>query len=152
MMKRKKILILIIVVAVIINLGPYLINTYKYHDFVKAVPMNKEWDGHVKSDRDYTYLVEKPPYLSFEGYLSINKNIEPEKNEQFSLIIWPLVLGGYEYGFRVQKNGEAHEIYINKNMEPTKENEDIKGSKQIVDENKEELKSLFKNANRVFDL
>ncbi|MBG9475753.1 hypothetical protein [Priestia megaterium] len=151
MTKRKKIIILLVSVVIVINLVPYLINTYRYADFVKAVPMDKKWEGHVKSEKGYVYLVQKPPYLSFEGYLSINKHVV-KTNDQFSLIIWPLVLGGYEYGFRVQKDGESHEIYIDKNMKPTHENEDIEGSRQIVEENKKELELLFKKANGMFSL
>ena len=37
-------------------------------------------------------------------------------------------------------------------MKPTNENEDIEGSKQIVEQNKKELELLFKKANGMFSL
>lgn len=60
--------------------------------------------------------------------------------------------GDYKYGFRLQQNGKAYEIYVDENMNPTNKDKNNEFVKQLVNENKEELDALFNNANGKFQL
>ncbi|KXG10854.1 hypothetical protein AT864_00722 [Anoxybacillus sp. P3H1B] len=141
----KKILLLITLIFVIWNLSWFLITTIKYNNFVKDIPKN-EWGLHfIKKEDGYIYSVKKPNYLRFTGNLVVANN---EKGE--TLIIWPLIFGGYEYGFRLQKDGAAYEIYVDENMEPI--NKDDTVAAQKVEEYKVELEELFSKANEMWEL
>ena len=56
---------------------------------------------------------KKPGYLSLTGHLGVSKQESME-----GLIIWPLLIGGYEYGFMVQKDGEVYEINLDEELNP----------------------------------
>ncbi|REJ31106.1 MAG: hypothetical protein C6P37_01870 [Caldibacillus debilis] len=56
---------------------------------------------------------KKPGYLSLTGNLGVSKQESME-----GLIIWPLLIGGYAYGFMVQKDGEVYEINLDEELNP----------------------------------
>jgi len=117
--------------------------TIKYNKFIEVVPKN-EWGLHfIKKEDGYIYSVKKPSYLSFTGNLGVANN---EKQE--ALIIWPLLSGGYEYGFRLQKDGRAYEIYVDENMEPIHKDDMV--AVQKVEEYKAELEKLLSKANEMW--
>lgn len=141
----KKILLIVILIFGVWNLSWFCITTIKYNKFVKVIPKNK-WGLHfIEKEDGYLYNVKKPSYLSFTGNLGVSNK---EKGE--ILIIWPLISGGYEYGFRLQKDGVAYEIYVDENMEPIDKNNSV--ATQNVKENKAELEKLFSKANKMWQL
>ncbi|AVD54719.1 MULTISPECIES: hypothetical protein [Heyndrickxia] len=145
--RLKYIFIIVITLFVLWNLCWFTITTIQYHKYVKAVPKNK-WGTHAIRKGNYTYSVKKPDYLSFTGNLAVSR--EDQKDKMEDLIIWPTMTGGYKYGVRLQENGEAYEIYVNEKLEPVDKSDAI--AKKVIMENKEDLKTLFSNANKVWDL
>lgn len=143
--KLKKFLVFIVLLYATWNLIWFLLIAIKYHKFVEVIPKN-EWGLHfIKKEDGYIYSVKKPSYLRFTGNLGISNN-----ENQEALIIWPLISGGYEYGFRIQKNGVAYEIYVDENMEPI--HKDDKVAIQKVKEYKAELEELLSKANEMWQL
>lgn len=142
---RKKIFQFIILGFVILNLSWLLITTAKYNKFIKAVPKNEHGLYSMNKNDGYSYYVKKPNYLHYTGNLTIKNS---EKGEL--LIIWPLISGGYKYGFRLQEDGKAFEIYVDQNMEPI--HKDDVYSIQVLEEHKVELQKLFSKANEMWNL
>lgn len=141
----RNILIAIIILFAVWNLGWFLIITTKYHEFIEDIPKN-EWGRHFITKEDgYIYSVKKPDYLSFTGNLGVANNKKGD-----ALIIWPLMSGGYEYGFRLQKDGVAYEIYVDENMEPINKEDTVAVQKVI--EFKAELEELLSKANDMWQL
>ena len=143
-MKKKIITIGIIAVSlfVLINLVWFIVVTIRYNKFIEAVPKN-EWGRYfIRKDDGYMYSVKKPSYLSFTGNLGV---VSKESDE--ALIIWPSIFDGYEYGFRLQKEEKAYEIYVDENMNPIYEKD-----AHIVNKFKTELEELFSKANETWNL
>ena len=92
----KRIFLFIILGFIILNLSWLLITTVKYNKFVKAVPKNEHNVYSMNKEDGYSYHVKKPNYLHYTGNLTVSNH---EKGEL--LIIWPLMSGGYKYGFMV---------------------------------------------------
>ncbi|GAA0182032.1 hypothetical protein SH2C18_44780 [Clostridium sediminicola] len=141
----KRIFQFIILGVVILNLSWFLITTVKYHKFIKAVPKDKYGVYGIKKEDGFTYSVKKPDYLQYTGNLAVSNM---EKGEL--LIIWPLIFGGYEYGFRVQEEGGAYEIYVDENMNSIDKEDKIAIKK--LQEHKAELEELFFKANEMWKL
>ncbi|MDW7617788.1 hypothetical protein SC499_24720 [Peribacillus simplex] len=140
----KTILILIISIFAVLNLSWFLVTTFKYDGFVEPIPKNK-WGLHFIKKDNYVYSVKKPDYLYYTGNLAVDNT-----EKQTSLLIWPLISGGYKYGFRLQEEGEAYEIYVDKNMEPTNKDKGDPDAVQKVEEHKAELEELFSKANEMW--
>ncbi|MGF7049401.1 hypothetical protein J2T13_003912 [Paenibacillus sp. DS2015] len=137
-------IILIFLLFGVWNLVWLIMTNNRYNGFLEAVPKSKFGNHTIKKDRD-VYNVSKPGYLSFTGNLGINN---PE--EGYALIIWPLIKGGYEYGFRVQKEGKVYEFYLNEQLKPM--DEDNKQVAKLVQEFKPEIAELFEKANSMWEL
>ncbi|GLB61477.1 hypothetical protein [Cytobacillus sp. NCCP-133] len=140
----KNIIIFVVSIFVIWNISWFLITTIKYHKFVEVIPKN-EFGVHVKEKDDYLYNVKKPGYLHFTGNLGVAKT-----NSMDGLIIWPLLFGGYEYGIRLQNDGEVFEIYVDENMKPIDKEDKV--AVQQVEENKDEIEKLISKANEIWNL
>ncbi|MNW45226.1 hypothetical protein D3C74_224850 [compost metagenome] len=149
-MQSVKVKILIIVGLILVllfgvwNIVWLIMTNNRYADFLEAVPKSK-FGNHTMKKNGYSYNVKRPDYLSFTGNLGIN-----DTDGGNSLIIWPLINGGYEYGIRIQTRGEAYELYLNEQLEPI--NKDNKQAAQLVQEFKPEIAALFEKANSVWDL
>lgn len=147
---RNRFFILIMIIILLFavwNLSWYLIITSKYHRFVKDIPKNVAGMHLLKKDDDTLYYVKKPGYLRITGNLSVSNVSE---TQEAVLIIWPLITGGYKYGLRIQKDGFAHEIYVNENQEPVNIEDTVNVEK--VKEYKAELEELFSKANEMWQL
>lgn len=140
----KRIFILIILAVVTLNLSWLLITTIKYNKFVKIVPKN-EFGLYFIVEDGYIYNVKKPAYLQYTGNLGVSN---PEKGEL--LLIWPLMSGGYKYGFRLQEDGSTYEIYVDENMNPIykDDTEDVKK----IEEHKSDIETLFSKSNEMWNL
>lgn len=143
--KGKKIFEFFILGFVILNLSWLLITTIKYNKYVKVVPKNEDGLYVLSKDDGYRYYVKKPNYLHYTGNLTVRNR---EKREL--LVIWPLISGGYKYGFRLQEDGKAFEIYVDENMNPIYK-DDIY-SAQIFEEHKAKLETLFSKADELWNL
>lgn len=140
----RKILTFIVILFIFWNLIWLLITTFKYHHFVEVIPKNK-WGLHMKKEDGYLYSVKKPDYLSFTGNLAIST-----KDNQELLLIWPLVSGGYEYGFKLQKDGDAFEIYIDDKLNPINKKDQF--ALQKVNDYKSDLENLLTKAKNMWQL
>lgn len=142
------VLILMASIFLILNLSWFLITTIKYHEFIEPIPKNKYGLHFIKKDGSM-YSVKKPDYLHYTGNLAVDNT-----QKQTSLIIWPLINGGYKYGFRVQESESqtAYEIYVDENLKPTDKDKDDPTSIQKVTEHKAELEDLFIKANKMWNL
>ena len=141
----KRIFLFIIVVFVIFNLSWFIITTIKYNKFVKVVPKNEDGLYLMFKEDGYSYGVKKPDYLQYTGNLSVSNM---EKGDV--LIIWPLLSGGYEYGFILREEDRGYEIYVDENMEPL-DKDDVNTIK-VFEEHKEKVEELFYKANEVWNL
>ncbi|WP_461205842.1 hypothetical protein [Clostridium sp. DL1XJH146] len=141
----KRILLFIILVFVVLNLSWFLITTLKYNKYIKAVPKNEFGLYGIKKEDGYTYSVKKPDYLHYTGNLAVSNM---EKGEL--LIVWPLIFGGYKYGFSIQYAEGAYEIYVDENMKPI--NEDDMDAIQEIEKHKDELEELFSKENEMWQL
>jgi hypothetical protein len=142
--RTRYILLIIVLLFAVWNVSWYVMTSTKYNKFLEVIPEN-EWKlPFVKKD-GYVYNVKKPAYLSFSGNLGISNDNKPE-----ALIIWPQISGGYVFGFRVEENGQAYEIYVNENMEVVDTKDTIGTSK--VEEYKPVLTELFKKANEMWGI
>ena len=137
-------IILIVIIFSAINLSWLLIITIKYDKYVKATPKN-EWGQYVTFKDGYTYNTKKPGYLHYTGNLAVTNY-----DSSAILIIWPLISGGYKYGFRIQEDGVAYEIYVDGNMKPIYQ--DDKEAIQVVEKSKADLEELFAKANKMWHL
>ncbi|WP_066506473.1 hypothetical protein [Abyssisolibacter fermentans] len=138
--KEKKIIITLISLFLIWNLIWVSVVNLRYNEFLKDIPKNK-WGRYFKEKDGYIYSVKKPDYLRLTGNLAVNNNKKGE-----ALIIWPLMFGGYKYGFRLQKDGLAHEIYVDEHMEPIN-----KENKVLIEKYNVELKQLFDKAKQMWE-
>lgn len=141
----KKIFGVIILGFVVLNLSWFSITTIKYKKYIKDIPKIKNSSYGIKKEDGYNYHVKKPDYLQYTGNLAVD-NYEKGK----LLIIWPLIFGGYEYGFRIQEEGGAYEIYVDENMNPIDKEDKIAIEK--FQEHKTELEELFSKANEMWKL
>lgn len=127
------------------NLVWYLSIQSRYNSFEKVLTLHESGSYYIVDEEGYTYSVNHPDYLRLTGNLGISNLKKGE-----ALIIWPLATGGYEFGFRLQKDGSAFEIYVDENMNPVDKN-DAKVV-QLVNEHKDVLDKLYAKANKVWDL
>lgn len=141
---KKIFLIALISIIVLYNISWFLITTIKYHPYIEVVPKNAYGYNGLTKD-GYCYNVKKPSYLSFTGNLGVTS----QKND-FSLIIWPSLFRGYDYGVRIQEGDTAYEIYVNANLEPIKNEDEY--YKKLLEKYKSEISILFSNANEMWDL
>ncbi|OAB40798.1 hypothetical protein [Paenibacillus glacialis] len=145
--QRVRIFIIVGLILVLLfgawNVAWLITTNNRYDGFLKAVPKS-EFGIHVIKKDGYVYGVSRPGYLSFTGNLAINNS-----DEGNSLIIWPLIKGGYEYGIRIQQEGKVYEIFLNEHLKPA-DNDDTKN--QIFQQLKPEIDMLFEKANLMWNL
>lgn len=141
----KKILIYIALAFVLLNLCWFLITNIKYNKFVKAVPKDEYGLYLLLKEDGYSYYVKKPGYLHYTGNLIVK-----DTNKKISLFIWPLISGGYEYGFRFEENGWFTDINIDKNLEAEAQGKTF--DVQKVKEYKTDLEELYSKANEMWQL
>ncbi|WPP41126.1 hypothetical protein SK066_21615 [Paenibacillus hunanensis] len=138
------ILVSIVILFILWNLVWFGFNYIKYNNFVGALPETST-GNHILVKDGYTYGVKTPDYLSFTGNLSISNSSKGEL-----LIIWPLPFGGYQYGFRLQENGNVYELNLDENMNLVGEQNE--SDLKAVTENKQTIQSLYNKAKAIWDL
>jgi DNA modification methylase len=104
---------------------------------------------YIENDADgFSYSVKYPDYLEFTGNLSIASPSTDEENPYTdSLIIWPLLKGGYEYGVILYTDDTQYQIYIDKNGNAIDEEDE-----NIVAEHSQSILTLLEKANTMWGI
>jgi hypothetical protein len=147
--KRKKltitkVILVVIGLFIVWNIAWYATISIKYAPFTDAVPKN-EYEAHILEKDGYSFNVKKPDYLKLTGNLGVSK-----LESMDALIIWPLLFGGYEYGIRLQDNGEIYEIYVDEKMNPIDENDTV--VKEQIEKNREKIEAMIAKAKEMWPL
>lgn len=140
----KKVIIVIVSIFAIWNLFWFLTTSVKYNKITEVIPKN-EYDVHIKEEDGYLYNVKKPGYLSFTGNLGVAK-----AESMDGLVIWPLLFGGYEYGIRLQSDGEVYEVYVDENMNPISKDDAV--AVQQLEKRKVDIEKMISKANEIWHL
>ena len=90
----------------------------------------------------YNYAVKYPDYLHFTGNMSVGLPVTEEQFFTDSLIIWPKLSGGYEFGALLyDEDGIAYQIYIDYNGKAlSKEDEGV------ISRHSDNISTLLKKA------
>lgn len=135
--------IVIIGIFILFNLIWVITVNIKYARYTKSVPKNEFGIHGITDDEGYSYNVKKPDYLQFTGNLGVTSD------SGNSLIIWPKITGGYEYGVILCIDDVMYQITIDDNMQ-TNENDDY--IKELVKDNQDTIKLLFEKAESMWKL
>ena len=112
-----RIVLCILVFFVLINVFWYAWRMEKYGAYSKEMEENvfSTWivPRYIYTDvNGYDYSVKYPNYLSFTGNLCVGLPTTDDYMFSDCLIIWPRLLGGYEYGISLNEGDESFSIYI----------------------------------------
>lgn len=141
--KKWKLLIGIFGAFVIFNLVWATTISLKYGQYTKQVPKN-DLGIYGKTDQDgYSYNVKKPDYLQFTGNLGVTSE------SGNSLIIWPKLTGGYEYGVILSVDHTMYQITLDSNMQTKDEDEYIK---KLVENHQDTILELLDKAKNMWEL
>ncbi len=153
MKKFLKTILVILILFILMNIVWFSWRVIKYNNYSKGMDKNTSYSifvpKYLKTDNEgFSYSVKYPDYLSFTGNLAISMPSEDYDYFSDSLIIWPTLLKGYEYGLILydEENNE-YMIEIDENQNP-KESE----NEEIINEHKDNIKILFNKANEVWNL
>lgn len=145
--KNKKIkitIISLIVIFILVNISWFIFVHVKYNPYEQAVKKSTLNSSESEEyDKNFTYSVKKPDYLSLTGNLAVTQNItisskgvrlEKDGKKRYSgvdidAIIWPNISGTYvivinifDYNGKVDSNGnskyEEYEFSLDENMKP----------------------------------
>ncbi len=141
----KKVAIMVVAVFALWNTVWFGYCYFKYSPYTEKVPMNEEFDTYFKQEDGFSYSVKKPDYLRFEGNLAIS-----DYEDTTSLIIWPLVTGGYEYGFMLHEDNQQYEFYVDEELKPIDSSDDF--AIQKINQYKPELEALLDKADQMWSL
>jgi hypothetical protein len=104
---------------------------------------------YIANDEDgFSYGVNYPEYLQFTGNLFVAFPSTDEENPYTdSLIIWPLLKDGYEYGVILYTDDTQYQIYIDKNGNAINEEDE-----NIVLEYSQSILTLLEKANTMWEI
>lgn len=107
-MKKYKIIFTVgIALLVSYHLVWFSIYYLKYSPYTENIPKTEN-GKYVLQENDYYFSVKKPSYLTLTGNLAVMN-----EKENLSLIIWPLLTGGYEYGLQIlDDDGVQYSVMI----------------------------------------
>ncbi|MGG4142392.1 hypothetical protein ABEW34_04605 [Paenibacillus algorifonticola] len=146
LLKNKPLVLVLLALLLfgIYNLIWLLLIQIRYHDFIEATPKSIAGSYITTKDGD-VYNLKIPDYLHFTG----NLGIVSEGREE-SLIVWPKIFGGYDYGIILNKDGQTYEIYVNEKMELIdKEDEN---SQKLLKDNKAAVDELISKADDMWNI
>lgn len=117
--KRKILKIIVIVVGsfVLLNLFWFGWRQIRYLSFTIGMEQTEMSTLLVpryatKDNDDFDYSVKWPGYLSFTGNLSVGFPGTPDDPFTDGLIIWPKLVGGYEYGVILKDPNDPSNGYM----------------------------------------
>lgn len=163
-MKRQKIFI-----AIEIILGCFLIynivwfvNWRSYGKYKNSVGYEDSTNRYFCNDSEgYRYAVFAPEYLRFVGNLTVGNNVWSDKIEEStcSLIIWPLFMGGYEFGVNIYVPIKADENFVYRSysflLDENGDNISGKLSKEektVLEENKDLIRNTYQKAYKMWGI
>ncbi len=146
-MKKKrmllKVLILCISIFAIYNLIWIANIIYVYYPLTENVP--KQESGifmYQDVEKNYTYNVKFPNYLSFTGNLGVSSD------DGSGLIIWPGFLGkNYTYGIILKDGNKIYRFNVDDSLKPLTFNEK---EQQIIDNNLRTIEELWNGAKSIW--
>lgn len=124
--KKGKIIIFIVVGMVLIflfyNIVWILWSHLKYDSFTKGMkPFIKNSSYVLEGADGYLYNVKYPDYLQMGGNMCV-----ATQDEKYALLIWPRIIGGYDYGVQIEAEGTLYSILVTPAMQAIDEKyEDI---------------------------
>ena len=150
--KVLKVITMVLSVFILFNIFWYAWRDMKYASYINEMEENdiQSWIVprymHVDAE-GYDFTVKYPDYLSFTGNLAVG--LPSLDNNPFTdfLVIWPKVLGGYEYGASLTVDGVNYQIMINEDGSAV----DSQYS-EIAAISKETIDLLLHKANEKWDL
>lgn len=151
MKKYKKILIIFVSLILLYNLAWVGVFYLKYTPYTENIP-KRENGIYLLSERGYHYSVKKPSYLSFTGNLAITND-----EDDLSLIIWPLLTGGYEYGLQILgENNNFYSVMVDSDMnyldDENSESMDKDLVNSLINKRAVEIEALKSEVNRIWGI
>lgn len=146
-LKWKKTVLFAIALFLMWNIIWLVMVTVKYNHFIERIPKNEFGLHHKKDEEGYSYSVKTPNYLRLVGNLAVSN-----ENTNEVLIIWPKLYGGYDYGIRIQKEGQVFEFYIDDKKNPVNKDENNEFVKQQIKLHEREIDELLKRAKNAFEM
>ncbi len=115
--KAIKVILGMLAVFTVVNISWYIWRMVKYDAYCKGWEKNyfATWivPRYTYTDADgYDYGVKYPEYLSFTGNMSVGLPATDDNPFTDFLIVWPKLLGGYQYGASVSVDGQGYQIYV----------------------------------------
>ena len=115
--KVLKVILGILAVFSLLNVSWYIWRMVKYDAYCRGWEKNPfaTWivPRYFYTDNDgYDYGVKYPEYLSITGNMSVGLPAIDDNPFTDFLIVWPKLLGGYEYGVAVNVDGNGYQIYV----------------------------------------
>jgi len=140
MRKKKKMIIILATIFsmfIVYNLLWYAWMNVKYSKYTRDLEEIIPNRSYVLSQNAYLYNVKFPDYLSLVGNLAVST-----EDNKYALIIWPSFIGDNKYGIQItDKNKQTYSIMINRDLSVI---DDV--HEEIIDNNKEQVETLFKKA------
>lgn len=98
-------------------------------------------------DERYDYLVKYPEYLAFTGNMSVGSPATEENPFTDALIIWPKVVGGYNFGALLYENDMQYAIYIDSEGNALSEEDE-----DIVSKHSDIIRNLLMKTDEKWDI
>jgi hypothetical protein len=140
MRKKKKMIIILATIFsmfIVYNLLWYAWMNVKYSKYTGDLEEFIPNRSYVLSQNAYLYNVKFPDYLSLVGNLAVST-----EDNKYALIIWPSFIGDNQYGIQItDENKQTYSIMINRDLSVI---DDV--HEEIIDNNKEQVETLFKKA------
>jgi hypothetical protein len=155
--KHKKIILIVFVVILflfcVVNVFWYAFRDVEYSRYTENMEESAcssfivpDYIG--KDDDGFTYSVAYPTYLGFTGNMAVSfPSADDENPYTDSLIIWPLLKGGYEYGAILYIDNVQYQIYVDKNGNAINEEDD-----SIVSECSQSISTLLEKADTMWNI
>lgn len=137
MSKKWRVPLVILGIFLFINLVWLLFVNVKYGQYTKSVPKNEFGIYGARDEEGFSYNVKKPGYLQWTGNLGVTSK------DGDTLILWPKIMGGYEYGVILSVDDAIYQITIDSNMQPVKNDEN---EKALVRDHQDTIHLLFQKA------
>ncbi len=164
-MKKQKILKIvgmIVLLSFVIYNVIWFANWNSYNKYKNSVGYEADTKRYFCTDSEgCRYAVFAPNYLSFVGNLTVGNNIWEERGEQTtcSLIIWPLFMGGYEFGVNLyvplrtddELVYKSYSFVLDENGNSISD-ELTEDEKKMLDENTEVIKKMYKKAYEMWQI
>lgn len=157
-MKRRKIFIVIgaILACFLAYNIVWFVNWYSYNGYKDAVGYEESTDRYFCEDSEgIRYAVFAPDYLRLVGNLTVGNNVWGDENKEAtcSMIIWPLFMGGYEFGVTLYVPVDSDEgfAYSSYAFLMDENGDDISDGlsqeeKDVLERNKELVEKMYQKA------